>query len=531
MKATMRKLLILLLVLGVSIAFGQGRILRLDESAVGELDPAKATDYADSQLMFNAYDTLVWSDSSGTIVPLIAESWSTSDDGTVYTFNLRDDVTFHDGSTLTASDVVFSLERMLAINQGFSYLFDGWVTEVTALDDVTVTFTLSQPYAPFLASLVRLPIVNEAVVRDNLAPGDYGELGDYGQAFLSNNDAGSGAYTVVSHNPQELTVMHKFDDYFLGFADNAADEVHLRYSLEAATVRTLMSRREHDITSQWLPTEVLAAMARDGLPIYTEGGTSVFYIMLNTQRAPTDDVHLRRAMALAFDYDALISILAVTPEISLGQKIAGPLPAGFPGANPNLELPSRDLEAARAELALSAYDPSQVTVEIAWVAEVPMEEKVALLFQQNMSEIGINVNIVRMPWALMTEQAAQAETTPHATTVFVSTPFPDADAQLYSLYHSEAAGTWLSMGWVNDEEVDSLLNQGRVETDPEARNQIYFQLQDRILDIQPTIFGFDQFAAFAYQPHITVPTLADPSQSVAGIMGGNWIFRLIEVGE
>lgn len=531
MKNSMRTLLTLLLALGITTAFAQGRVLRLDESAVGELDPAKASDYADSQLMFNVYDTLVWSDSTGAIVPLVAESWTTSDDGTVYTFNLRDDVTFHDGSTLAASDVAFSLERMLAIGQGFAYLFDGWVTNVEAVNDTTVAFTLSQPYAPFLGSLVRLPIVNEAVVRDNLAAGDYGDLGDYGQGFLSNNDAGSGAYTVTSHNPQELTVMRKFDDYFQGFADRAPDEVHLRYSLEAATVRTLMSRREHDITSQWLPTEVLSAMARDGLPIYTEGGTSVFYITLNGQRAPTDDVHVRRAIAHAFDYDALISILAVTPDISLGQKIAGPLPAGFPGADPSLELPVRDLDAARAELAQSSYSGSQLTMEIAWVAEVPMEEKVALLFQQNMSEIGINVNIVRMPWVLMTEQATQAATTPNATTVFVSTPFPDADAQLYSLYHSEAAGTWLSMSWVNDEEVDALLNAGRVETDPDARNQIYYQLQERILDIRPAIFGFDQFAAFAHQPTVTVPTLADPSQSVAGIMGGNWLFRLIEVGE
>src|SRR5690554_4671981 len=167
MKATMRTLITLLLVLGATTALDQGRILRLDESAIGELDPAKATDYADSQLMFNMYDTLVWSDSSGTIIPLVAESWSTSDDGTVYTFNLRDDVLFHDGSTLVASDVVFSLNRMLAVNQGFSYLFDGWVTDVTAVDDTTVEFTLSQPYAPFLGSLVRLPIVNEAVVMDN----------------------------------------------------------------------------------------------------------------------------------------------------------------------------------------------------------------------------------------------------------------------------------------------------------------------------------------------------------------------------
>src|SRR5690625_3092957 len=120
MKAKFRTLLTLLLALAVTTAFAQDRILRLDESAVGELDPAKATDYADSQLMVNMYDTLVWSDSTGTIVPHVAESWTTSDDGTVYTFNLRDDVLFHDGTQLTASDVAFSLDRMLAVGQGFS---------------------------------------------------------------------------------------------------------------------------------------------------------------------------------------------------------------------------------------------------------------------------------------------------------------------------------------------------------------------------------------------------------------------------
>src|SRR5690606_38447638 len=252
-------------------------------------------------------------------------------------------------------------------------------------------------------------------------------------------------------------------------------------------------------------------------------------LLHHPQRPPTDAAHVRRAIALAFDYDALISILAVTPDLSLGQKVAGPLPNGFPGADPSLPLPERDVAAARAELAQSSYGPSELTMDIAWVAEVPMEGKVALLFQQNLAEIGIDVNIVRVPWTLLTEQAANADTTPHATTVFVSSPFPDPDAQLYSMYHSEAAGTWLSMSWVNDERVDALLNQGRLETDPQERERIYHELQRRLLDIRPAIFGYDQFAAFAHQPNVVVPTLEDHSRSVGGVMGGNWLFRLIEV--
>lgn len=99
------------------------------------------------------------------------------------------------------------------------------------------------------------------------------------------------------------------------------------------------------------------------------------------------------------------------------------------------------------------------------------------------------------------------------------------------MYHSEAAGTWLSMEWLQHDEVDRLLNAGRVETDPDARNAIYYELQALLLELQPDIFGFDQLAAFATQKNITIPTLEDPEESVAGIMAGNWLFRLIEVND
>ena len=85
----------------------------------------------------------------------------------------------------------------------------------------------------------------------NLQEGDFGDRGDYGRAFLDSNDAGSGAYAVVSHNKQELTVLERFDDYWLPFAENAPDEVRMRYSLEPATLRALMERGEHDVSSMW----------------------------------------------------------------------------------------------------------------------------------------------------------------------------------------------------------------------------------------------------------------------------------------
>ena len=139
------------------------RVLSLDESPIGEIDPAKATDYADTVLAVNIYDTLVFPKAGGPgVEPLLATEWTT--DGKTYTFKLRDGVKFHSGNPLTADDVVFSLNRMLAMGQGFSNLFAGRVEKVEAVDPLTVKFTLTEPYAPFLAALVRLPIVDSKTV-------------------------------------------------------------------------------------------------------------------------------------------------------------------------------------------------------------------------------------------------------------------------------------------------------------------------------------------------------------------------------
>jgi peptide/nickel transport system substrate-binding protein len=170
-----------------------GGVLRLDEVPVGELDPAKATDYADSMLMFNVYDTLVVAkQGEAGLVPDLAESWSV--DGNSYTFKLRSDVKFQSGNPLTADDVVFSLKRMQAVGQGLSYLFTN-VKDAVTLDPHTVRFDLKMAYSPFLAALQRLPIVDKKLVMEHLGKGD-GDMKDWGQAWLSTHAAGSGAYSV-----------------------------------------------------------------------------------------------------------------------------------------------------------------------------------------------------------------------------------------------------------------------------------------------------------------------------------------------
>ena len=504
-----------------------GGTLRLNEVAVGELDPAKASDYADSILMFNAYDTLVIpSQGAPGHQPHLAESWEI--DGTTFTFTLRDGVQFHSGNTLTADDVIFSIERSKALGQGLSFLL-GIVESAEAVDDRTVRITLSEPYTPFIASLVRLPIVDKATVMANLGEGE-GEMGDWGQAYLSANAAGTGAYRVVSHNPQEETVLEKNPDYFLPVDESAPDTVRLRYGLEAATVRTLLARGEHDITSQWLPPEVMKALADEGAQFFEETGTGAFYIKLNTTKPPLDDVNCRRALAAAFDYETAIRITQVTGDVSQGVSSTGAIPVGMFGANPADEPLTRDMAAAQEHLAACAHDPSEHTLELSWIAEVPIEERFALLMQSNFAELGFESEIVRVPWALFTERVTSPETTPHISQVFVNAVTGDPDTLLYPMYHSSARGTWQSPEYLADPEVDRLLTEGRTAPTPEGREEAYAALNARLMELAPTIYGFDRNSVFAASQRVTAPALMD-ADAAFGLDGMGFAFRLMSVEE
>ncbi len=496
-----------------------GGTLRLDEVAVGELDPAKASDYADSILMFNVYDTLVLPRQGGAgHVPHLASNWEI--DGATYTFNLRDDVAFQSGNPLRAEDVVYSVERMTALGAGYSYLFRG--VTATAVDSLTVSFTLETPYSPFIAALVRLPIVDKALVEGNKGDEEWGET------FLSSNGAGTGAYIVTSHNPQEETVMTKNDNYFLGVAEAAPDTVRLRYGLEAATVRTLIARGEHDIASQWLPPEVVRALSEDGAQLFSETGTGAFYLKMNTTKPPLDDVNCRRAFAAAFDYDTAIQMIAITDDVSAGSPATGAIPVGMFGANGPERIQTQNMEEAREYLAACAYDPAEINLEVSWIAEVPLEERFALLFQSNLAQLGVQSEIIKLPWALFSEQVSNPENTPHFSQIFVNAVTGDPDTLLYGMYHSTSAGTWQSPENLNDAEVDAYLEEGRTATTEVTRETAYSKLNARLMDLAATIYGFDRQSIFAASNRVNAPALSDPSQAF-GLDGMGFSFRLMEV--
>jgi len=501
-KLTVFVLLFLVAVFAFSVA-SQGnaatekRLLRATFAWPTYIDPAVGKDISGATALQSLYDPLVFPDTNGNPVPHVAKSWEALPDGLTWTFHLRSGIKFHDGSELTAEDVKFSMDRLLTMGEGHSFLFLGRIKETEAVDRYTVKFHMEKPFGPFLSTLFQFYILNKNLVMRHIKkPGSFGDMGDYGREWLLTHDAGSGAYMVKEFPLEEYLLMEKHPDYW-GYIDPyAPDEFKMIGTTEPVTVRTLMARRELEISDKWQPPEALAALNRiDGVEIATYYTHDQYYMHIHTRKPPTDDIHVRKAMTWAFDYKAATGLFPGSAETR------APNAQSLPGSDPNLPQFRRDVQKAKEELKKSKYygQLNKYPVEVHWCAEVPAEEKIALLFMANMDEIGIPVKVVKVPWLTMVEESATQETSPHLFHLINTARYPEAGAQLEARYHSRSAPSFLQNEWLLDEVLDGKIEDALTTDDREKRFAKYAEIQRYILDLYPSIFVLDPAVRQAYQ--------------------------------
>jgi peptide/nickel transport system substrate-binding protein len=506
-------------------------VFRLDASAPGEADPDKGIDYIGSVLAFNVYDALVVPGQNGApVAPHLATAWKV--DGNDYIFTLRPDVKFHSGNLMTADDVVFSFKRLMALGKGNSPLFADRVASVAAVDPHTVKFTLSGTYAPFLGAMVRLAVLDSKFVVAHKADGKYGDLGDYGEAYLSSHDAGSGAYMIVSHVPESETNLAKFDGYFLGVPANAPDKVRIRYGLQPATVRELVASGQQDMTSQWLPPEVMRALAeRSDTHLLSDRGSNILFLHLNTQKAPLDDVNCRLALTYAFDYATAMKLAQITDKVSAATPASGAIGKSEFGYNPSLPMYAQDMGKAKDYLAKCKYKtPDERKIDVTWITEVPSEEKVALLMKANFDPLGFQTTIKGTPWTLYTQEVTKPDSTPSISEVYIDAPTPDPDSILYNMYSSKSPPTWESASHLSDPEVDKLLDAGRSENDIAKRKTIYENIDARLDAVAPAIFASEVSGVFVGLNTFKLPPFEDDSKRFSAEEYGLQ-FRMVEMAK
>ena len=474
------------------------------------IDPAVGSDGSSLAAIPNLYNSLVRITPEGLVGPELAESWVVTNGGLTYTFELREGAMSHSGNEMTAEDVVFSMDRLLSMGEGLAYLFLPYIDEATVVDTYTVQFDLLKNFGPILTVMPNFYVLDKETVMDNLGEGEYGDLGDYGKEWLMTNDAGSGPYMVKEFLLEEKLIMEKFDDFWgetldideFKFVVNAPDIMEMIGTTEPITVRTMMARQELERTDSWQPIENLEAMIEsEGVEMIGEVGTSLLNLMMHTNKAPTDDVHFRKAIAYAFDYEMVVT--EIFPHTTMVKGVVNEV---LPGYDPSLEPYRRDLDKAMAELELSPYYDmlDEIEIEIHWCAEVPAEERVALLFMDNMADLGISVKIVKEPWLSMIETMASEDLSPNIVVVYNSVHFPEVGGDVMR-YHSESAPTWEQNEWLLDETLDAMIEEALETVDQMERFEKYAEIQQYIYDLCPTVYVLQTTTLRAVQDYVVNP--------------------------
>lgn len=442
-------------------------------------DPAAISGHADLSVNYNAYDPLVTVDEDLTIVGRLATDWESADGGQRWTFQIREGVKTHAGNTLTAEDVVYTVERAKEVGTGISSLWSTVTENVEATGEQEVEFTLDEPFGPFVATLSTCFVVDKTALE--------GAAGDYGTEHLESNSAGTGPYTLEERNAGNQATFDRFDDYFQGWDENSIDRVRMEIIPEESTNRQMMTTGEAHITDQYLSPQGYEEIGNsDVARVYEDSQPSLYHMMMNTRKEPFDDVNVRKAFNLAFDAQS-----AVDDIWGGGTVAAGPVPVGVPGKNEDLEPYDTDSDAATEAIEQSGYsvdDINAIDITIAHPTGFTNQRRNALLLQNNLSDIGVDINVSAEQWSSITNRVTDSETAPRILSSTASASVPTADAHTYQMHHPSQLGTYTSASWYSTDELTQVLEDARTESDQETRYDLYREAQQLIAEGYPSVY-------------------------------------------
>jgi peptide/nickel transport system substrate-binding protein len=453
------------------------------------LDPAVTVNSGDGTIINLCYDTLTSIDSTsndGRARGDLAQSWSTSSDGLTWIFKLKKGFRFSSGAEVTAQDVVYSFVRVAKIGRAPSQgLF--WLKSVTADDPQTVRFALSFPF-PALPKI--LSLTSGAIV-DSKAADAHANKGDFAKAWLSENCAGSGPYTVQSwQRGQKLTMVA---NPYAANKPSHFGRVVFKIVPDASSRREQLAKGDVDFVDTISAAEAsyYAALPRVALE-ETNTSNTLNFLTLNTKRAVLQDVRVRRAIAAAIDYEAIRDRLLKGNAIVLN----GPIPPGVPGHDPSLPQPTRNVALAKSLLAQAGHRDG---IDLSMIVGAP--GPVAELVQSNLADAGIRLHLLRLaPSALDSARASGDFDVIYDGWIM---DFPDPFIFLNLAFASPSAGGVGNFSGYSNPELDSLLQEAASEADQAKRTALYDQAQKIILRDQPVVLLFSPKTIAAARQSLT----------------------------
>ncbi len=447
-------------------------------------DPHLATDATSASYIVEIYSGLVTIDPDLNIVPDIATSWDISDDGTVYTFHLRDDVLFHNGKPVTAEDFKWSIERACAPETtspvADTYLGDILgcreklrgetfnVSGVSWSDDYTLEIAIDAPRHYFLAKLTYPTAF--VLDRDNVGQ-------DRPNHPWTDNPVGTGPFRLNRYTQGEELILVR-NTYYYG--DPMPQVERVEFMISGGSPMILYETDMLDSTPVGLQDLDRVTDSNDPLNAELEivPQLSTGYIALNADQPPFDDPNIRLAFIMAVDREKIVQVVLQGAV----QYAPGVLPPGMPGYDPNVQGIPYDPERARQLIAESSYGSVEnlpdVIINVSGGGGAPPGAVEAML-EMWRNNLGIEVLLQQTEYSVFLVDVSQRPNPYQMFSLGWIADYPDPQDFLEILFHSESLDN--KVGY-NNPEVDRLLNEAAVENDLERRVELYRQVERLIIE-------------------------------------------------
>jgi peptide/nickel transport system substrate-binding protein len=462
-------------------AGGGGTLVAGQSAEPDRFDPHLTTAYAAFQILENVYDTLVQPGPDLTMEPALATEWTVSEDQLTWTFTLREGVTFHNGSELTADDIVYSLERIRDpdVGSGAAFRLDA-VDTIEAPDESTVVVTVSAP-TPNLLTLLGgykgMAIVAEETVEDG---------------SIDTTPVGTGPFVFESYSPGDGVELVRNENYWR--ADEGLphlDAVRFVAVPDPTVLLTNLQSGDVDWIDTVPPAELQSLEASDDVEVGRVPGGDYHYFALNQERPPFDDVRVRQAIAMAIDREEITE--AATFGAATANQTA--IPAGNFWYFEYAPYTAGDIEGAQALLDEAGVD--DLSIEFLVTSDFPETVTQAQVIAAQLEPLGVEVTINSVDFSTWLDLQGSGEFDAFMLSWIGNI---DPDEFYYAQHHTD--GTFNFQGYSNPE-VDELLDAARVEVDEDARKDLYDEVATIIVDDASYIYLYNPDNIDAWLPDVT----------------------------
>ena len=435
------------------------------------------------EAVYLLYDQLVRFDQDLQIQPELAESWEVSEDGLTWTFSLRDDVAFHDGTPFNADAVKFHIERIQSEEWASpnKSLWDHIVT-VEVVDDYTVQISTAEPFGPML---------------NYLAHGSGGiasptAVEEFGLDFVE-NPVGTGPYKLESFTPGIELVLAANEDYWNG--QPALDRVVFRQVTEPGARVAMLESGEAHIVAEVPPEEVERLQGVEGIEVVQQTGLRTFFAAFFDDAPALQDLSVRQAINHAVDKQAIVDAiflgLATPLDSPTAPSMAGHVSQGIYEYDPEMATQLLN-EAGWSDSdgdGIVDKDGEPLTLQFLISNEYPKAQEVAEAVQQYLAEVGVNAELWQVDAASVRtyQKVARDEVEYDIANWAFNASNGDISYHLESMWESnpdDAAPPYRwNLGWYSNPELDEIIRGSKIgptAVDPNRRAELLAQAQEII---------------------------------------------------